>query len=419
MEPYKIYLSYREEDAKVAYELANILRRYGGGNIWLTLSEKTGLWTKYILDELNRAELLIVLRSDPSGFSTSVDWSLFEFGYFSGIHIGAKKKKILILSPPDLEVPSPLTEFQNLGASKDDAKSFLQELFGGTTITGRDAPINIYFAEDHRKVSEVAGQIYAMIAPKRRGARMHANSLILKFGENLLKPAIPENVEVEVDPISVKMFGLLWQDRFSWGDIQRSLHGETRWVTELTEAIHAIMNRRQAKPIRSTFPSAEGKSYIPVVYRDEARFGLSLFHVLFVPTDLVPVDPKLVFVITAFKSDMEPVYEAIEAAVSNFSLSAKRVKDIVGDYRITDKILNLLSQAKYVVADLTHERPNVYFELGYARGLGKTVITTVRKGTTVHFDVKDWTYIEYDDSRTLERELMKRLKAEEGPEEGS
>jgi hypothetical protein len=27
------------------------------------------------------------------------------------------------------------------------------------------------------------------------------------------------------------------------------------------------------------------------------------------------------------------------------------------------------------VADLSHERPNVYFELGYARELGKTVVT--------------------------------------------
>lgn len=298
--------------------------------------------------------------------------------------------------------------------------SFLKDLFAGTILTGRDAPINPYFAEDRPRLLELAGEICALLAPLRVGARMHANFLIFKFPEQLREPVIPEDVEVEGDAMSLKMFGLLERDQWSWGDIHRSLSGETTWVSELGNAIHAISNGRYAKPIKSTLPSSEGQSFLPVVYRGETRSsGLRLFHVLFVPTDVVPVDPELVFVITAFKSDMEPIYEAIETAVSKYSLSAKRVKDIVGDYRITDKILNLISQAKYVVADLTHERPNVYFELGYARGLGKTVITTVRKGTTVHFDVKDWTYIEYDDSRTLEHQLVERLKAEGGAEQES
>src|SRR5215472_8908980 len=68
---------------------------------------------------------------------------------------------------------------------------------------------------------------------------------------------------------------------------------------------------------------------------------------------------------------------------------AERVKDVQGDYRITETILAMIRQARFVVADLTHERPNVYFELGYARGLGKTVITLLRAGTIAHFDVRD------------------------------
>ena len=81
-------------------------------------------------------------------------------------------------------------------------------------------------------------------------------------------------------------------------------------------------------------------------------------------------------------------------------------------YRITDQIVQMITSARFVVADLTHERPNVYFELGFARGLGKTVITIAREGTTVHFDVKDWTYIPYIDSRLLERDMRKRFEFE-------
>lgn len=120
----------------------------------------------------------------------------------------------------------------------------------------------------------------------------------------------------------------------------------------------------------------------------------------------------LVFVICAFTPDMEPVFDAISAAAMSVGLRAERIKDLQGDYRITEKMLTLLTTARMVVADLTHERPNVYFELGYARGVGKTVITIIRTGTSAHFDVQDWTYLEYIDSRPLEHQIRQRFAFE-------
>ena len=72
----------------------------------------------------------------------------------------------------------------------------------------------------------------------------------------------------------------------------------------------------------------------------------------------------------------------------------------------------MIKSARLVVADLTLERPNVYFELGYARGLGKPVVTIAKQGTNVHFDVKGWIYIEYSDSRVLEKKLKTRFEHE-------
>ncbi len=81
-------------------------------------------------------------------------------------------------------------------------------------------------------------------------------------------------------------------------------------------------------------------------------------------------DNDLVFVISPFAPEMDAIYLAISGAARAVGLRAERVKDMKGDYRITDQILAMISRARLVVADLTHERPNVYFELGYARGLG-------------------------------------------------
>jgi TIR domain len=124
------------------------------------------------------------------------------------------------------------------------------------------------------------------------------------------------------------------------------------------------------------------------------------------------VDDALVFVVTSFAEEMEPIFEGISAAAKRVGLRAERVKDVVGDYRITDQVMKMIQSARLIVADLSWERPNVYFELGYARGLGKTVVTIMRLGTKVHFDVKDWTYMTYIDSRLLERDLTKRFEHE-------
>jgi hypothetical protein len=127
-----------------------------------------------------------------------------------------------------------------------------------------------------------------------------------------------------------------------------------------------------------------------------------------------PPDDKLVFVVCTFTPEMEPIFDAIAAAAEAVGLRAERVKDVKGDYRITDKVLTLIRTARLVVVDLTYERPNVYFELGYARGLDKTVITILRAGAIAHFDVRDWAYLEYIDSRPLERQLRERFGFELG-----
>jgi hypothetical protein len=119
-----------------------------------------------------------------------------------------------------------------------------------------------------------------------------------------------------------------------------------------------------------------------------------------------------VFVIMAYSRDMDPIFDGIREAGVALGLSVMRTKDLQGDYKITDQIIKMIESARFVVVDLSHERPNVYFELGYARGLGKTVISIAREGTNVHFDVKDWTYIAYIDSRLLEQDLKKRFEFE-------
>lgn len=123
------------------------------------------------------------------------------------------------------------------------------------------------------------------------------------------------------------------------------------------------------------------------------------------------VRSNAIFVIISFEHSMDPTFEAIKAAARRVGMEAERIKDVQADFLITEAILERIDTARLIVADLTLERPNVYFELGYARGRGKTVVTLLRQGSRAHVDVRGWNYIEYIDSRPLEEDLVRRFSA--------
>jgi nucleoside 2-deoxyribosyltransferase len=74
-------------------------------------------------------------------------------------------------------------------------------------------------------------------------------------------------------------------------------------------------------------------------------------------------------------------------------------------------MLTSIEDAEFVVVDLTNARPNVYYEAGYAQGLGKTPVYLARKGTEIPFDIKDYPVILYPYMRDLKTLLADRLTA--------
>jgi hypothetical protein len=63
--------------------------------------------------------------------------------------------------------------------------------------------------------------------------------------------------------------------------------------------------------------------------------------------------------------------------------------------RITDRLLSELRTATFCVADLTGNKPNVMWELGFAMALGKPTIVVAQTLDDLPFDLKDMQSIEY------------------------
>jgi hypothetical protein len=104
------------------------------------------------------------------------------------------------------------------------------------------------------------------------------------------------------------------------------------------------------------------------------------------------------------------VLDSIKEAATRCGIHAERVDEPQYNERITDRILESIRKAEFVIVDLTSSKPNVFYEAGYAQGLGKTPIYIARHGTTLEFDLKDYPVIFFRNMKELKDSLEKRLR---------
>jgi hypothetical protein len=81
--------------------------------------------------------------------------------------------------------------------------------------------------------------------------------------------------------------------------------------------------------------------------------------------------------------------------------------------RIDDRIMVEIRRAQFTVADVTLQRPGVYFEAGFAMGLGRPVIWTCREDDfeNVHFDTRQYNHVVWSDPADLRVKLATRVQA--------
>ena len=135
-------------------------------------------------------------------------------------------------------------------------------------------------------------------------------------------------------------------------------------------------------------------------------------------------DSSQAFVAMWFHDSMERVYdEGIAPAIHDCGFKAKRIdRDLKVD-KIDDAIISEIRKSKFLVADFTHGRKGarggVYYEAGFAHGLGIPVIFTCRKNMIdeVHFDTRQYAHIPWDTTSELRSSLRDRILARigEGP----
>lgn len=90
-----------------------------------------------------------------------------------------------------------------------------------------------------------------------------------------------------------------------------------------------------------------------------------------------------------FAPEFLDVYElGIKAATSEVDAYAERVDQQHFTDSILERVLNQITKADVLIADMTGKNPNVYYEVGYAHALNKPVLLITQSIDDIPFDLK-------------------------------
>lgn len=113
------------------------------------------------------------------------------------------------------------------------------------------------------------------------------------------------------------------------------------------------------------------------------------------------------FVLMPFHGDFEDVYRmGIKETASQLGIKAERVDEQIFSEGILERIYRQIDVSDIVVADMSGQNANVFYEVGYAHGREKLCILLTKDAGDIPFDLKHHRHVVYEGSITKLREAL-------------
>ncbi len=123
---------------------------------------------------------------------------------------------------------------------------------------------------------------------------------------------------------------------------------------------------------------------------------------------------KQAFVAMWFDDELKDIYDKyIYKAIDEAKFKPVRIDGKEHINKICDEIIAEIRKSRFIVADFTGQRGGVYYEAGFAQGLGIPVIWTCREdyAEKLHFDIRQYNCIIWETGDDLYKKLKDRIEA--------
>jgi hypothetical protein len=122
------------------------------------------------------------------------------------------------------------------------------------------------------------------------------------------------------------------------------------------------------------------------------------------------------FVVMQFGGGYDEVYaDVVKEVCKSYEVNVLRADEVSGPGLIISDIVREIATSQLIIADITPNNANVYFEVGYALALGKPTILLAQKDTSLPFDVAGFRVLFYEDTiggkKKLEDGMRRHLDA--------
>lgn len=157
--------------------------------------------------------------------------------------------------------------------------------------------------------------------------------------------------------------------------------------------------------------SAMGSTTHTIQFKPEG-----LKRVVELQTAEVNMPSRQAFVAMWFSPELGTAYQnAIEPAIQDAGYVPLRIDAKEHVNKIDDEIIQQIRKSRFLLADFTGHRGGVYYEAGFAHGLGLPVIFTCKEDQLIdlHFDIRQYNCITWSDNNLddFSTRIQRRIEA--------
>lgn len=298
------------------------------------------------------------------------------------------------------------SDFYYTGFKLDDLFQF--EIQGFWVVFIRE---NIFIDKDKRNefINKAINFMHINNIPALRITKKYADRLILFT--SCKKEQITLYKQLLIDYFGFSESNMLWEALFesyeSWN--------ENKWLNIMDSAYEKL---------ESMIPknSNNDPTYLNAQSLKSLSFQSSLEHTIKERTKMV-VEPifkninyeikkNTAFIIIPFgESWSDSISKIIKNICKNNSINAKRADDFFHPGVILNDIWREINESEVIIADISSQNANVFYELGIAHTIGKDVILINNNAEGIPFDINSQRYIHYYDDNDLQNKLDCTIKS--------